>query len=347
MMPGMDGFQLAERILSDPEAATTTLMMLSSAAQASDAARCRKLGIAAYLTKPVKQSELLDAIMTALARRPQNRALRPSAWSAGEAVAGSPPRRALRIVLAEDNLVNQKLAVRLLERWGHAVRVAANGRQVLAALDIEPCDLILMDVQMPELDGFETTAAIRQREQTTGAHLPIIAMTAHAMKGDREQCLASGMDGYISKPVQPRELFETLAAYGAGPPSPVERIAPAPASTSSGIDRAALLAHCGGDESLLRELAAAFLESYPPLLAELQASTETHDARALNRAAHTLKSSVGYFGAPSVRLQAAELEQLGRGLDGQGDWSGIPARVDALVQAIESLRPAISALAGA
>ena len=247
-------------------------------------------------------------------------------------------------MLAEDNLVNQKLAVRLLERWGHAVRVAANGRQVLAALDIQPCDLVLMDVQMPELDGFETTAAIRERERLQGGHLPIIAMTAHAMKGDREQCLAAGMDGYISKPIQPRELFETLAAYGADLPLLVDAPPPIEASSSLSIDRSALLAHCGGDEALLREVAAAFLESYPPLLAELHASADSHDARALNRAAHTLKSSVGYFGVPSVRQQAAELEQLGRGLDGQGDWSDIAPRVEALAQAIESLRPAIAAL---
>jgi HPt (histidine-containing phosphotransfer) domain-containing protein len=166
-------------------------------------------------------------------------------------------------------------------------------------------------------------------------------MTAHAMKGDREQCLAAGMDGYISKPIQPRELFETLAGYGVDLPPPAEISEPAAAPSSSGIDRRELLAHCGGEETLLREIAAAFLESYPPLLAELLASADSHDARTLNRAAHTLKSSVGYFGVPSVRQQAAELEQLGRD---PGDWSGIAARVDALSQAIENLRPAISAL---
>jgi PAS domain S-box-containing protein len=344
MMPGMDGFQLAERIIAEFDGATTTLMMLSSAAQGADSARCRQLGIAAYLTKPVKQSDLLDAIMTALARRPQNRAARPAAWSAEEAMAGSPPRRALRIVLAEDNLVNQKLAVRLLERWGHAVRVASNGRQVLAELETAPCDLVLMDVQMPELDGFETTAAIRERERTSGGHLPIIAMTAHAMKGDRELCLAAGMDGYISKPIQPRELFETLTSYGTGLASPSEKAEPVPTQRDAGIDRATLLGHCGGDEALLREIAEAFLESYPPLLAELQASAEAHDSKSLVRAAHTLKSSVGYFGVPTVRRQAAELEQTGRTLDGQADWGEVIERASALAEAIERLRQAIAAL---
>jgi len=131
-------------------------------------------------------------------------------------------RTSLRILLAEDNLVNQRLATRLLEKRGHHVVVAANGREALAALEKDIFDLVLMDMQMPEMDGFEATAAIRQKEKTDGGHLPIVALTAHAMKGDREKCLAAGMDGYLTKPLRPQELEEVLKPYLAGPPAEAE-----------------------------------------------------------------------------------------------------------------------------
>ena len=206
MMPEMDGFELAQRIRRNPELVGSTLMMLSSAGRSHSAARCREIGLAAYLTKPIRQSELLDAITTALGAR-QERA--PARGAAGpERV----PRRPLRILLAEDHPVNQKLAVRLLEKWGHTVAVAGNGRDALAALQREPFDLVLMDVQMPEMDGFEATAAIREREaQTGGDRIPVVAMTAHAIQGDRERCLAAGMDAYVSKPIRPELLFASLA----------------------------------------------------------------------------------------------------------------------------------------
>ena len=205
-MPEMDGFSVAEEIKKDPELAGATVLMLTSAGQQGDAARCRALGIAAYLTKPISQTELLEAILAVLAtpsdgphRLPAvTRSLRES-------------RRTLRILLAEDNKVNQLVAARLLEKRGHTVVIAGNGREALAALD-EPggFDLILMDVQMPDMDGFEATGIIRAREKSSGAHLPIIAMTAHAMKGDEERCLAAGMDGYLSKPIQVEQLFATI-----------------------------------------------------------------------------------------------------------------------------------------
>ncbi len=223
MMPEMDGFTLAERIRHDPEPVGATLMMLSSANRREDAARCRELGVATYLTKPIGQSTLLDAIMTSLG------AIASAEDHAVPAAAQTAPaagRRTLRLLLAEDNAVNQRLAVSLLEKRGHQVVVAGNGREALAALDGRRFDAVLMDVQMPEMDGFEATAAIRAREAATGAHTPIIAMTAHALKGDRERCLAAGMDGYVSKPLRSRELFEVLeglvpaAADAAAGPAP-------------------------------------------------------------------------------------------------------------------------------
>jgi CheY-like chemotaxis protein len=180
--------------------------MLSSGGQPGEVARGRQLGVAAYLTKPVQEEDLLDSLLASMGMR-SPRPHEPSSIPAPVRSGG--PRR-LRVLLAEDNPVNQKLAVRLLEKRGHAVVAAGDGRQALAALAQEHFDVVLMDVQMPDMDGFEATAAIRDEEKTTGAHVPIIAMTAHAMKGDEERCLRAGMDGYVSKPIDAPSLFRTI-----------------------------------------------------------------------------------------------------------------------------------------
>ena len=210
-MPDMDGFSMAEAIKGDPALAKATLMMLTSAGQQGDGAHCRALGIAGYLMKPISQAELLEAILVVLGKRSDG----PDRLHVVTRHSLREGRRKLRILLAEDNVVNQKVAARLLEKRGHTVVVVGNGKAALAALDgagpgSARFDLVLMDVQMPEMDGFEATGLIRERETSTGAHLPIIAMTAHAMKGDEERCLAAGMDGYTSKPVQVEELFATI-----------------------------------------------------------------------------------------------------------------------------------------
>jgi PAS domain S-box-containing protein len=202
-MPEMDGFALAARIKDDPTLTGSTVLMLTSDDRPGDLARCRALGIAAYLVKPIRQSELLDAIVTALGS-PE-----PAALAAPPAPR-PPGNRALRLLLAEDNRVNQRLAVRLLEKRGHQVVVVDNGRDAVATALAQPFDLILMDVQMPEMDGFEATAALRAAERGTGLRRPIVAMTAHAMKGDRERCLLAGMDEYLAKPIQPAELYELI-----------------------------------------------------------------------------------------------------------------------------------------
>lgn len=212
-MPEMDGFAVAEYIRKNPEWAGATIMMLSSAGQPGDAKRCREMGVAAYLTKPVRQAELLDAILTALGARqiPTQETSLVTRHSLRE------DHSHLRILLAEDNSVNQLLAVRMLEKRGHIVKVAGNGKEALAALETQPFDLVLMDVQMPEMDGFEATTAIRAQEKRSGHHLPVIAMTAHAMVGDKERCLAAGMDAYITKPFRIDELVELLARYAPRP----------------------------------------------------------------------------------------------------------------------------------
>ena len=210
-MPTMDGFELIERIRQSPGASTATIMMLTSAGHRGDAGRCKELGVAAYLLKPIRQSELREAIARVLGAREHRGALplltRYSLQDARE------PLRSLRILLAEDNPVNQRLASRLLEKRGHSVVVAGNGREALEALEKERFDLVFMDVQMPVMDGFEATAAIRKMEGGGEVRLPVVALTAHAMKGDREKCLAGGMDGYLTKPIRPQELDEVLRGY--------------------------------------------------------------------------------------------------------------------------------------
>ena len=209
-MPKMDGFELIEEIRQGPHPSTAMIMMLTSAGHRGDAARCQELEVAAYLLKPIRQSELREAIARVLGAREQKGAIplitRYSLHDARE------PAASLRILLAEDNAVNQRLASRLLEKRGHSVVVAGNGREALEALEKHHFDLVFMDVQMPVMDGFEATAAIRKKEGG-GVHLPIVALTAHAMKGDREKCLAGGMDEYLTKPIRPQELDEVLRGY--------------------------------------------------------------------------------------------------------------------------------------
>ncbi len=209
-MPGMDGFELASHIQQNPEWRNMVLVMLCSAGHRGDAKRCRELGVSAYLPKPITQSDLLDAIMTALGERelPSQEVRLITRHTLGE-------DRRLNILLAEDNLVNQRLAVKLLEKRGHRVQVANNGLEALKALEQNQFNIILMDVQMPEMGGIEATAAIREREKNSGDHIPIVAMTAHAMKGDREKCLAAGMNEYLSKPIRTEQLYEVLERVSA------------------------------------------------------------------------------------------------------------------------------------
>ncbi|MGZ4832261.1 MAG: response regulator, partial [Terriglobales bacterium] len=205
---GMDGFDLAERLRRDPRVAEAVIMMLTSSGQRGDVARCRQLGISAYLVKPIRRDELMQALLTALGTSAVERPL-VTRHTLREVQAG------LRILVAEDNPVNQLLIRRLLEKLGHAPELVSTGREAAAMAESGRFDLVFMDVQMPDMDGFAATAAIREREKASGAHLPIFAMTAHAMKGDEERCLAAGMDGYISKPVNFSKVQEILGGVRA------------------------------------------------------------------------------------------------------------------------------------
>ena len=306
-MPEMDGFTLAEAIKQQAGMTGETIMMLSSGGQHGDAARCRELGLSAYLTKPVKQSELLNAILTVLDATQNNQP--HSQFVTRHSLREN--RAHYRILLAEDNPVNQRLAIRLLEKEGHIIVVASDGNAALAAYTREPFDVILMDVQMPELNGYEVTAAIRAREQETGAHIPIIAMTAHAMKGDRERCLAAGMDGYLSKPIKARDLIETVEKHALM--CRIDASIAAPESSAFAcIDKKVALLQASDDVELLVEIIELFLADSPALLQELQNALATDNAAAMCRAAHTLKGAAGNFGAQAVCETAFKLEMMGQ-----------------------------------
>ncbi|MBZ5695902.1 MAG: response regulator [Acidobacteriia bacterium] len=337
-MPEMDGFALAESIKRNPAWRGATVMMLSSAGQRGDAMRCRELGIAAYLTKPVRKEELLDAILTALGTRTGSETRRTlvTRHSLREG------REKLRVLLAEDNAVNQLVALRLLEKHGHVVTVAANGRKALEALEKETYDVVLMDVQMPEMDGLEATRTIREKEKTTGEHIPIVAMTAHAMKGDEERCLEAGMDDYLTKPIETPELLATLEEIGNRKRSADLALdSPSKSSAADAIDLASVLERLEGDRALFDELTRMFEEECPKILEGMRLAIATHDARSLEHHAHTLKGSSANLGALAVSHAAAEIERLAKSdnVDNTSDqFRVLQEEVERLFGTLEVLR---------
>ncbi|HUY33783.1 MAG TPA: PAS domain S-box protein [Pirellulales bacterium] len=338
-MPDLDGFALADEIHQHVELAGATIMMLTSGDRPGDMARCQQLGIAAHLMKPIKQSELLDSIMAVLGAQHA---------AAGRAAAEEPAAtasRQLRVLLAEDSLVNQKLAVHLLQKWGHTIRVANNGKEAIAAVQAGGFDVVLMDVQMPEVDGLTATGEIRRWERTAGGHLPIVAMTAHAMIGDRERCLASGMDHYISKPVRARELLaviEQVIAGGTRPAAPSSAAAGSQEPAADVLDWAAALDRLQGDRELLEELVEVFRGECPKLLTQVRDAVAASDAGKLKLAAHTLKGAVSNFAARDAVEAARLLEQMGK----QGNLAGADEALAALERELERLEPAFISLQG-
>jgi two-component system sensor histidine kinase/response regulator len=305
MMPGMNGFELAEQIRNNPDLSQTTLIMLSSAGGLGDAARCHELSIDFSLMKPVKQSELLDSIVTALSVA--------TADEADAAIASGKPvgTKSLHVLLAEDGVVNQKVAVSLLEQRGHKVTVANNGRQAIIALDNASFDIVLMDIQMPEMDGFEATTIIRAKEKATGGHIPIIAMTAHAMKGDRDRCLDEGMDGYIAKPIRARDLYETIEMTAAEVWESQRRNATI-SDEKETLDRDKILERTAANEETLKEIVDLFVTESAKLMRRIRNAITNEDASELQRAAHTLKGSIRIFGAERAAAAALQLETIGR-----------------------------------
>jgi CheY-like chemotaxis protein/HPt (histidine-containing phosphotransfer) domain-containing protein len=305
-MPGTDGFALSQEISANPSLGSTVVMMLTSLDRQGDATRCEELGISGYLLKPVKQSELFDAIALALGNGAA------SDGSTLQDVEALPRLRPLNLLLAEDSLANQKLAVGLLTRWGHQVSVVINGAEAVESVRSRRFDAVLMDVQMPEMDGLQATAEIRAWETPRGRRTPIIAMTAHAMKGDRERCLQAGMDGYVAKPIRPRDLCEALHTFfpdadvSAAPAAPVARL---PAERL--LDWDSILATVQGDRDLLREVCAACLTEMPELESQLGAALASASASEAARLAHTIKGKLRTFGAPGREL-AQQVEDAAR-----------------------------------
>ncbi|MFO8165940.1 MAG: response regulator, partial [Desulfatiglandales bacterium] len=338
-MPGMDGFSVAKTIKNSAFGRQAKIIMLTSMGQKGDAAYCREIGISGYLLKPVKKAELLDAIKIALGRtdvrEPEDVVTRYTVQEA---------HRRFNILVAEDNLINQKLALSLLQNRGHKVVLAQNGKEAVEAFQKGDIDLILMDVQMPEMDGFEATREIRELETRNSkpgdkapesqpssikypasGHIPIVAMTAHAMEGDREKCLAAGMDGYISKPIKAATLFDVIEKMmnpspGDGDKNRSQLQEGEKTPSSAVFDLAAAMEVVVGNKELFREIGNLFIDTLPEYLNDIKNGIEKGDAHAVERAAHSLKGSVGNFGARRSHEAALKLEKLGE----RGDLEAMP-----------------------
>jgi PAS domain S-box-containing protein len=304
-MPGVDGFMLARRIRRERALARTPIVMLMSVGDGADAVP-KGVPVDAQLTKPVKHSDLLDAFAT-LFRMPTRRA------RADRAQPEERPQQRLRILVAEDNLVNRKLVTRLLQKRGHHVDAVENGRAAVAAVAAAPAPfhVLLMDLQMPEMSGFEATHAIRERERDSGVHLPIVALTAHAMAGDRERCLAAGMDGYLSKPIDVNELIATVERFGRGHANDVPPETPL-TDAAVVFDEEAALAYAGGDRRLLKQVVDLFRSDSPLSFRKIDRALRSRDSEGLRMAAHSLKGAIATVGSPAGKKAAADLELMAR-----------------------------------
>ncbi len=339
-MPATDGLTLAEAISADPGLAPLRLVLLTSLGQPEDAARTRAAGISACLTKPVRQSELHDCLVSVL-RNPARPATDPAAANVTPRAKAETLRLRPRILVAEDNAVNQKVTVHMLEKLGYRANVAANGIEAVEALEQIPYAMVLMDCRMPEMDGFEATRRIRDREQGGGGRIPIIAMTANAMQGDRERCLAAGMDDYVSKPVRLEDLAAAVSRHTsrAGELRPL----PARAEPTAGdavVDAAELVDRLDGNVVLLDKVIRLFLDDCPRLLAQAREAMARGDCAQLEHAAHTIKGAAANLSAKRAVAAARRLEVL----VGRGDLVAAPAACADLESELAALAPALHAL---
>ncbi len=326
-MPHMDGFDFVQHLRTLPGCRDIPILMLSSSAQRGELALSKQLGVGAYLIKPVQSSELFDAIASLVCT--------PATATAGSAPLPEAKGKAMKVLLAEDNAINRKLATRLLEKHGYTVIETENGRAALDALEHERVDLVLMDVQMPVMDGFEAIRIIRTSEQGTGGHLPIIALTAHAMKGDRERCLAAGADDYLTKPIRTAALLDTLERLSHPPAasSPDRCLLDLPVPSTWDIEAA--LSRMEGDRDLLEEIVHLFAQECPRTLAEMKDALEAEDAALLERLAHTLKGSSANISATGVCQAALALEMQAR----SGDLSKARDALEILDEELQRLLP--------
>jgi len=313
-MPDIDGFGLVEQVSERPAISTTTIMMLSSAGQIGDAARCEALGIAAYILKPVRQAELREAITRVLQAKEQSQPL--PLITQDTLQPAQPATKSLNILLAEDNPVNRKVAVRMLENRGHHVAIAVNGKEALAAMERRTYDLVLMDVQMPEMDGLEATRQLRDREMTQGqmSRQTVVAMTALVMEGDRERCLAAGMDGYLSKPIRQKELDQVLNSY-AIEESEIVEVQERRDTPLVSVLTDELLERIDGDRALLTELLDLLRQDYPGQIETMRRAVAAENRTVLERVGHAMKGALGNLAAVNAAEIAGELERIGKSGD--------------------------------
>lgn len=303
MLPGEDAIAFARKMRHRPGLQGRVLMMLASAKRKDERERCRAVGLNNCLAKPVLQAELRETVLRVLGRED------PGKVGTGE-VRDSSSAQGLKVLLAEDNLINQRVASELLKRWGHLVQVAGNGLEAVSILERDRFDLVFMDLQMPGMDGLEATKRIRQMEAKSGAHVPIVAMTAHAMRGDRERCLEAGMDDYLTKPINPELMLGVISKFAPGQANQRNRSKQAAVSVPLDMDK--LDKRFEGDKELRHQLMQVFLEEYPILMGDVRRAVSESDPDALARAAHTVKGSLGYFEAAGASKAAIDLEQQGR-----------------------------------
>jgi signal transduction histidine kinase/CheY-like chemotaxis protein len=340
-MPGRDGFDLCEWIRRQPQFGSITVMMLSSSGLRGDVIRCRKLRVAAYLTKPIGEKELRDAVVAALGGEIADRDQQPLQVVTRHTLRESRPAQC--VLLVEDNTVNQKVAVTLLQKHGYKVVVANNGEEALAAVDQQRFDVLLMDLQMPIMGGFEATAAIRAREGKTGDHLPIIAMTAHAMKGDREKCLEAGMDDYVAKPFKIKELMGIIARLTTGAVEEEYLVSQPPETPATkAFDPQQALAQFEGDTAVFGAVVSVFFDEIPKHLDALAKDVEAGNCESLARSAHTVKGMLSNFAAEAGVQAALRLEQAARA----GDQRKAKEAFSGLEQAIEQLKTELASLVG-
>ncbi len=338
-------------------------MMLSSAMRSGEEKRATELGVRSVLSKPVTQSDLLDAILIALAANSSSCSMwegpeRPDSDRADRGTKAAPTFKALRILLAEDNAINRAVATGMLEKQGHEIVHAENGSEAVEAIERGQFDLVLMDIQMPEMDGFEATSRIRELEKAGARKTPIVAMTAHAMAGDRERCLAAGMDDYIAKPLKKEELHGVLARFQKspmweGPQHPNSERANGSAEAAAIVEdrgakaaptfpmhsREEFLEQLDGDEELMETLIAMFYENTPKAIAHIAAAIENRDGAALSATSHALQSSLGAVGAREASAVARQLEQLGQ----SDDFAKASSSLAQLQRAIEEVNIAMTA----
>ena len=329
-MPGMDGLTFCEQVRQQG-LDVAAVMMLTAVKRKQDVERCRQLGVKALLSKPLRQAELRAAISGILNGRKELIGLSAGGPSSGPAPDSAVAAPTWRVLLVEDNAINQQLAMRLLKNRGHHVAVAMTGREALTALDAASYDIVLMDVQMPEMDGIEAVGKIREKEKQTGKHQIVIALTAHATKGDRERCLAAGMDDYLTKPLRAQELYKRLDSYRAKTNEArlagieTQAIEPAPVG-GAGAERCAITRPAGdevfdvataltlvdGNREFLRELTSIFVQESTTMVCGIGQAIMSWDAELLERTAHALKGAAGPVGAHRTARTASTLQQLGR-----------------------------------